>query len=70
LNGCVVLILQLQNQVRNLQNELVMTKKELASLHAIVPLPPATATGSSSFSFTNNHFFSKKMLKGEKENFD
>jgi hypothetical protein len=58
--GCVGLISQLQNQLRNLQNELVMAKKELASLHAIVPLPPQppltppAATGSSYFSFSSS----------------
>jgi hypothetical protein len=51
--GCVGLISQLQDQVRNLENELVMAKKQLASFHAIVPLPLATAIESSSFSFTS-----------------
>ncbi|KAK2442345.1 LOB domain-containing protein [Trifolium repens] len=50
--GCVGLISQLQNQLRNLQNELVMAKKEIASLQAIVP--PAAATGSSYFSFSSS----------------
>ncbi|WJX38666.1 hypothetical protein P8452_26301 [Trifolium repens] len=54
------LLNELQNQLRNLQNELVMAKKELASLHAIVPLPPQppltppAATGSSYFSFSSS----------------
>jgi hypothetical protein len=68
--GCVGLISQLQDQVRNLENELVMAKKQLASFHAIVPLPLATTT-ESSFSSTSSaqHFFSK-MVKEEKDNFD
>jgi hypothetical protein len=68
--GCVGLISQLQDQVRNLENELVMVKKQLASFHAIVPLPLATTT-ESSFSSTSSaqHFFSK-MVKEEKDNFD
>ncbi|KAK2395871.1 LOB domain-containing protein [Trifolium repens] len=51
--GCVGIVSQLENQVRNLENELVMAKKQLASFHAIVPLPMATAIQSSSFSFTS-----------------
>ncbi|PNX94613.1 LOB domain-containing protein 36-like [Trifolium pratense] len=53
--GCVGLISHLQTKLRDLQNELVNAKKELASFHSPpqppLLLPPAAATGSSYFSF-------------------